>query len=56
MIMEYLVLFAPNVNGLATKRGDEQAQLTVEEITMLIVMLEDEKLRRWSEENVIATL
>ena len=56
MIMEYLVLFAPSVNGLATKRNDEQVLLTVEELTVLIDMLEDERLRRWSEENVIATL
>lgn len=56
MVMEYTILFAPNVNGLVTKRGDEQALLTVEELTVLIDMLVDERLRRWSEENIIATL
>jgi hypothetical protein len=48
--MEYLVLFAPEVNGLATKRNDVQTQLTIEELSKLIDMLEDERLRVWSEQ------
>jgi hypothetical protein len=48
--MEYLVLFAPQVNGLATKRNDIQTELSVEELSKLIDMLENEKLRVWSEQ------
>lgn len=47
--MEYLVLFAPEVNGLATKRNDVQTQLTVEELRKLIDMLDDELMRVWYE-------
>jgi hypothetical protein len=47
--MEYLVLFAPEIGALATKRNDVQTQLTVEELRKLIDMLDDELLRVWSE-------
>lgn len=47
--MEYLVLFAPEIGALATKRNDVQTQLTVEELRKLIDMLDDELMRVWSE-------
>lgn len=48
--MEYLVLFAPEIGALATKRNDKQTQLTVEELRKLIDMLDDELMRVWYEQ------